>query len=154
MITAPTIPQLLATIRDELEDKVLPQLDDAATKVNVEMMQAVLNQLIERSENEIAWMTEEIAAIEAAAERLGPSLADTTALDAALAAFRGDRAGSMRLSEVTADYQRACEVLSCLGEAAYAAGDTAAIEAVQSLLDDRLATENAAIGEFIAVGRD
>ena len=98
MITAPTIPQLLATIRDELEDKVLPQLDDAATKVSVEMMQAVLNQLIERSENEIAWMMEEMAAIEAAAARLGPTLGDTEALDAAVASFAANRADSMRLT--------------------------------------------------------
>ena len=153
MITAPTIPQLLAAIRDELETAVLPHVDDAATRVNVQMMQAVLNQLIERSEHEIAWMFTEMAAIEAAAERLGPGFEDAT-VDDALTAFRANRAETMQLSAVTADYQRACEVLSRLGEAAYAAGDEAAIEVVQELLDARLATENAAIGEFIAVGRD
>ena len=73
---------------------------------------------------------------------------------AALAAFRGGRAETMHLSVVAADYGRACEVLSCLAEAAYAAGDEAAIAEVQRLIDARLATEQAAIGEFIAVGRD
>lgn len=153
MITAPTMPQLLATIRDELGDKVLPQLDDAPTKVAVEMMQAVLNQLIERAEHEFAWMFGEMAAIEEAAGDLAPGLADAD-LDAALAAFRAERAGDMTLSAVTADYQRASEVLSRLAEAAYGANDAAAIETVQRLIDARLATENAAIGEFIAVGRD
>ena len=153
MITAPTMPQLLATIRDELGDKVLPQLDDAPTKVAVEMMQAVLNQLIERSENEFAWMLGEMAAVEAAAGELGPGLGSAD-LDAALAEFQGNRADTMTLSAVTADYQRASEVLSRLAEAAYAAGDAGAIETVQGLVDARLATENAAIGEFIAVGRD
>ena len=154
MITQPTIPQLLTTIRDELESAVLPHVDDAATRVNVQMMQAVLNQLIERSEHELAWMHAEMAAIEAAAERLTPQLDDTTALDEALGDFRSNRADSLLLSAVTADYQRACEVLSRLGEAAYASGDSGAIAEVQALLDARLATENAAIGEFIAVGRD
>ena len=147
------MPQLLATLRDELESTVMPQLDDAPTKVAVEMMQAVLNQLIERAENEFAWMFGEMAAIEAAAGELGAGLGSAD-LDAALAEFRGSRAQEMTLSAVTADYQRACEVLSCLAEAAYAADDAAAIDTVQGLIDARLATENAAIGEFIAVGRD
>ena len=154
MITQPTIPQLLETIRDELGDKVLPQISDAPTKVSIEMMQAVLNQLIERSENEIAWMIEEMEAIEAAANRLTPTLGNTEALDAALSNFTSKRAESMHLSAVAADYQRACEVLSCLGEAAYADGSDTAISDVQALINARLATENAAIGEFIAVGRD
>jgi len=154
MITQPTIPQLLETIRDELGDKVLPQVADAPTKVSIEMMQAVLNQLIERSEHEIAWMTNEIDAIEDAAERLAPTLSQSDALDAAVVDFTSNRAESMQLSVVTADYQRACEVLSCLGEAAYADGSEAAIADVQTLLNARLATENAAVGEFIAVGRD
>ena len=154
MITQPTIPQLLETIRDELGDKVLPHVDDAPTKVNIEMMQAVLNQLIERSEHEISWMTNEIDAIEDAAERLTPTLSHSDALDAAVANFTSNRAESMQLSAVTADYQRACEVLSCLGEAAYTAGNEAAVGDVQALLNARLATENAAVGEFIAVGRD
>lgn len=153
MITAPTMPQLLATLRDELESTVMPQVDDAPTKVAIEMMQAVLNQLIERAENEFAWMFGEMAAIEAAAGELGPSLGSAD-VDAALAEFRANRADTMTLSAVTADYQRASEVLSRLGEAAYASGDAAAIDTVQGLIDARLATENAAIGEFIAVGRD
>lgn len=153
MITAPTMPQLLETIRDELGDKVMPHVDDAPTKVAIEMMQAVLNALIERAENEFAWMFEEMAAIEAAAGEMGPGLG-SAALDTALAEFQGNRTESMTLSAVTADYQRASEVLSCLGEAAYASGDAAAIDKVQGLIDARLATETAAIGEFIAAGRE
>lgn len=154
MITAPSMPQLLETIRDELGEKVLPQLDDATTKVSVEMMMAVLNQLVVRAENEVAWMLEESAAIDAAADRLLPRLSPASALEEAAAGFRAGRAETMHLSVVAADYQRACEVLSRLAEAAYAAGDADAIETVQELIDRRLATEEAAIGEFIAVGRD
>jgi len=154
MITQPTIPQLLETIRDELGDKVMPQVADATTKVNIEMMQAVLNQLIERSEHEIDWMTNEIAAIQNAAERLTPTLSNSDALDAAVLDLTSNRADSMQLSAITADYERASEVLSRLGEAAYAESNDAAISDVQALLNARLATENAATGEFIAVGRD
>lgn len=153
MITAPSMPQLLETMRDELADKVLPAIDDATTKVTVEMMMAVLNQLVVRSENEIAWMLDECAAIEEAAANYAGAAADS-ALAAALATFRAGRADTMHLSAVAADYGRACEVLSCLAEAAYATGDDAAIAEVQRLIDARLATEQAAIGEFIAVGRD
>lgn len=154
MITAPSMPQLLETIRDELADKVLPEVDDAATKVTVEMIMAVLNQLVARSENEIAWMLEECAAIEAAADRLLSSLPDTSPLGEALTTFRANRAETMHLSAVAADYGRCSEVLSRLAEGAYAAGDDDAIATVQELIDGRLATEQAAIGEFIAVGRD
>ena len=42
VITQPTIPRLLASIQAELTENVLPQLDDPATKVNVEMMTALL----------------------------------------------------------------------------------------------------------------
>ena len=81
MITAPSMPQLLEAIRDELGDKVLPEVDDPTTKVSVEMMMAVLNQLVVRAENEIAWMLEEMAAIEAAGYTPGEDLA--IALDVA-----------------------------------------------------------------------
>ena len=108
MITAPTMPQLLETLRDELGSTVMPQLEDAPTKVAVEMMQAVLNQLIERAENEFAWMFGEMAAIEAAAGELGPSLG-SAAVDAALAEFQANRADTMTLSAVDAPIHSASE---------------------------------------------
>jgi hypothetical protein len=58
------------------------------------------------------------------------------------------------MSHVAESYQRASELLSRLTEAAYASGDGQAIEAVQELMDSRLAIEQEAIGEFVAVGRD
>ena len=107
-----------------------------------------------RTENEIAWMLDESSAIEAAAAELLPTLDGAAAATAALEAHRATPPESMRLSDVTDSYQRASELLSLLTEAAYASGDDQAIDAVQSLVDARLATEQVAIGEFIAVGRD
>ena len=153
MITQPTIPQLLDTMRAELTERVLPLLDDPATKVNVEMVTAVMSALSVRTENEIAWMLEESAAIAAAAEELLPSLNDSAAVIEALEAHRASPPASMRLSHVAESYQRASELMSRLAEAAYASGDDQAIAAVQELNDERLAIEQEAIGEFIAVGR-
>lgn len=154
MITQPAIPRLLESIRDELTDKILPALDDPVLKVNVEMMTAVLNALAVRTENEIQWMLDESAAIEAAASELSSALPDDEALAAALADMQGSRPETMRLSDVAASYGLASEVLSCLTKAAYGSGQEDAIARVETLFDSRLATENAAIGEFIAVGRE
>lgn len=154
MISQPSIPRLLESIRDELGDKIKPALADPTLRVNVDMMMAVLNALVVRTEHEIDWMRAEADAIEVAAERLLPALGDSAPADAALAAYRARRGDSLVLSDVQADYDRAGEVLSCLAAAAYAAGDAAAIAEVEALFAHRLATENTAIGEFIAVGRD
>ncbi len=154
MITQPNIPRLLASIQTELTENVLPKIDDATTKVNVEMMTALLSALTIRTENEIAWMLEESAAIEAAADELLPNLPDTEAATTALEAHRASPPESMRLSHVTESYQRASELLSLLIEAAYSSGDEQAITTVQGLVNARLSIEQEAIGEFIAVGRD
>lgn len=153
MITQPTIPQLLDTLREELAERVLPLIDDPTTKVNVEMVTAVLSALTVRTENEVAWMLEESEAIEAAADELLPTLKDAAAVSEALAAHRASPPSSMRISHVAESYQRASELLSCLAEAAYASGDDQAISKVQSLINARLAIELEAIGEFVAVGR-
>lgn len=154
MISQPAIPRLLESIRDELTSKIKPALEDPTLRVNVDMMCAVLNALVVRTEHEQAWMRAECEAIEAAAAEVLPTLGDSAAADAALEAYRSARTDSLQLSEAQADYDRASEVLSCLAEAAYASGDAAAIAKVEELFASRLGTENTAIGEFIAVGRD
>ncbi|MGI9622530.1 MAG: hypothetical protein ACR2PK_06810 [Acidimicrobiales bacterium] len=154
MITQPSIPRLLESMRDELTEKILPVVDDPVLKVNIEMMTAVLNALAVRTENEIAWMLEESNAIESAANDLSGSMPDSSSLDAALDDLRSNRPESMRLSDVAASYGKASEVLSCLADAAYRSGHAEAIATVEELVDSRLATEQTAIGEFIAVGRE
>lgn len=154
MITQPTIPRLLESMRDELTDKILPAIDDPVLKVNIEMMTAVLNALAVRTENEIAWMLEESDAIEEAAGDLATALPDSAALTSALDDLRAGRPESMRLSDVAATYSIASEVLSCMADSAYGSGQPEAIARVEELMNSRLATEQAAIGEFIAVGRE
>ena len=60
----------------------------------------------------------------------------------------------LELGDVQADYDRAGEVLSCLADAAYAGGSRDAIRTVEMLLDQRLATELAIVGTFVAAGRE
>jgi hypothetical protein len=153
MITQPTIPQLLDTMREELSERVLPLIDDPTIRVNVEMVTALLSALSVRTENEVAWMLEEAEAIEAAADQFVPTLEDAAAVTEALEAHRGSPPASMRVSDVAESYQRASELLARLTEAAYATGDDQAIARVQALMDSRLAIEMEAIGEFVAVGR-
>ena len=101
MITPPTIPQLLDSMRAELSDNILPLIDDPATRVNVEMVTALLSALTVRTENEVAWMLEEAAAIETAATELLPTLQDAGAVTDALEAHRASPPASMRLSHVS-----------------------------------------------------
>ena len=154
MITQPSIPRLPECIRDELTEKIIPAIEDPTVLVSVEMMTQVLSALAVRAENDIEWMRQEADAIEAAAADLAPTFPDADRLAETLDDYRANRVSSMRLSEVCGEYDRAGEVLATLTEAAYTADDAAAIAVVEQLFEQRLSTEQAAIGTFIAVGRD
>ena len=154
MITQPTMQRLLECIRTELTDTVIPAIDDATIVVNVQMITAVLSQLEERVEHELDWMRSECEAIEAAAHRLLGHHPDAAPVTEALETYRTARTDSLLVSEAREDYERASELLSRVAEAAYSIGDPAAIADVEELFEDRLATEQAAIGTFISVGRE
>jgi hypothetical protein len=72
MISQPSIPRLLESIRDELADKIKPALADPTLRVNVDMMMAVLNALVVRTEHEIDWMRAEADAAGSCGCRRGP----------------------------------------------------------------------------------
>ena len=153
MITEPTLARLVASIRTELTETIEPALDPVL-KVNVQMMAAVLSQIEERVEHELAWMRDECEAIEAVAAAAVDGGHGEGPVAEALDRYRATASHGLRLSEAAADYQRASELLSHLAEAAYESGDAERIGVVEGLFEQRLATEQAAIGEFIAVGRD
>ena len=158
MIANPTVPQLLQTIKAELTDKIAPALTDPTHSVTIDMITALLDALAVRTENEIEWMRAESAAIETASaafvERLGDSDDDTRAVAAALGELRTNAPTTLVLSDVRADYDRAGELLSRLADAAYARRDAAGIAVVERLVQQRLDTEMAIVGAFVAVGRD
>jgi hypothetical protein len=154
MISKPTVPQLLQTMKVELAEKIAPALTDPTHTVAVTMMGAILDAISVRVENELAWMREESAAIEAAAAEFVARHPSSAAVADALDQYRSNVTDSLRLSAAQADYDRASEVLSCLADAAYGMGDSDGVAAVERLVDQRLATELAIVGTFVAAGRD
>jgi hypothetical protein len=154
MISKPTMPQLLQTIKAELNDKIAPALSDPTHVVAVRMMGELLDALSVRAENELAWMREECDAIEQAAATYVASHPQATAVQDALSTYRTSRTGSLRLSEAQADYDRAGEVLSRLAEAAFPTDEADAVRSVERLVEQRLATELAIVGTFVAAGRE
>ena len=83
---------------------------------------------------------------------LGVEMPEADGLSAALAADDGG-ARSLYIDEAQADYTLISEVLSCATDAAFGSGDTGRIAAVEELLQQRIANENAVTGTFLAVGR-
>ena len=69
MIAKPTTEQILNDCSRELMEVVLPAVTDETVQVTVFMMDLVLRNAAVRAAHEIAWMTEEIAELEAFAER-------------------------------------------------------------------------------------
>ena len=154
MIAKPTIPQLLQSMKAELNDKIAPALTDPTHTVAIQMMTAVLDALSIRAENEIAWMKHESAAALAAATEWVDRHPTSAAVAEALTAFRAGAVDSLKLSDVQAEYDRAGELLSSLADAAYATGDTDGVRSVERLVQQRLETELAIVGSFVAVGRE
>ena len=136
MLTRPTTEQILRNIVDELQATVAPALPDGPAKVAVGMMTQLLQGCAVRAAHEIGWMHEEIAAIEA---QVGP-----------VAGAHGD---GLHLDDVLPRYHAAGEALAAAVEAAYAAGDTARVEALRQLLEARNAHEMQVVGALELVGR-
>lgn len=140
-------------MKAELTDKIIPGLSDPTLVVNVQMMTALLGALSVRVEHELDWMRSECARIDAAADTVLAARPGAAAVAEAQADYRAQRTDSLLLSAAQADYERAGELLSRITEEAYASGDASLVSLVEDLFADRLATEQAAIGTFVAVGR-
>lgn len=154
MISRPTTTQLLEVVRQELTDRVAPAVTDPQVATSLHMIDHILRTLAVRAEHELGWMAEEMAAIENVGQRVAASaLPGAAAVAEALTEFRAEVSPSLHAADVTADYNRATEVLSRAVEATFASdGDLRA--AVTALLDQRLANETDVIGEdFALVGR-
>jgi hypothetical protein len=158
VIAHPTVPQLLQTIKSELTDKIAPALSDPTHLVTIDMITALLDALSVRTENEVEWMRNESTAIEDAAAafvaRLGSGDDRVDRVAEALDDLRANAPSTLTLGDVRADYDRAGEVLSRLADAAYAMSDAAGVADVERLVQQRLDTEMAIVGSFVAVGRE
>jgi hypothetical protein len=151
MITQPSTSRLIEVIRGQLADVVAPNVTDPAAAGALHMIDRVLQTLEVRAENEIAWMIEAIGEIQLVATEVVPGLPDPAGASAALA--RLEPGDSLKLSDVSADFDRAGRLLSELLEATVGL-DGAARERVLGLLDRRLERELAVQGaDFALVGR-
>lgn len=146
MITHPSTPELIGQVRRQLSDVIAPAIGDEQLHGLLGMLDSLLHRAAVRAEYEIAWMCEEIDAIEHMAT--GPGR-DNDRIAEALSRLEAGRRSSYEASAVAAEYRLAGEVL-CRG--LEAAGDAAV--ASRAILNRRLAREAEVLGDFALVARD
>ncbi|MEG3586136.1 MAG: hypothetical protein VX353_02445 [Actinomycetota bacterium] len=135
MLTQPTTDKILLAIADDLNAIVLPAVDDEQAKVLLGQIDQLLRRLSRRSATEIAWMVEEIHAIN---ETLGRESKEIT---------------NLLLADVAEQYS---EVSGALGDAideAFANNDEAMIGKLKNLLTLRIEKEQEILGQLDLVGR-
>ena len=134
MLTQPTTDKILLAIANDLNTVVLPAVDDEQAKVLLGQIDQLLRRLSRRSATEIAWMTEEINAIN---EVLG----------------REDRGvTSLLLADVAAEYSEASGALGEAIDEAFAANDEDMIKKLKNLLSLRIEKEQEILGQLDLVG--
>ena len=146
MITHPSAAELIGQVRQQLGSAIAPAIDNEQLLGLLGMLDSLLQRAAVRAEYEIAWMREEIDAIEHMAN--GPGR-DDEGIAEALARLKAERGSSYEASAVAAEYRLASEVL-CRG--LEAAGDAA--EVSRAILNRRLAREAEVLGDFALVARD
>ena len=152
MISRPTTEQVLLDCCRVLEDDVLPAVADEPTQVRLVMLGKVLSNAAVRAAHEVAWMREEIGAIDAYAR----AVAATTASDELRATLEALAAGphdSLHLDDVVEVYVRASDVLSAALEAALADGHAEFVREGEALLAARLTHEDDVVGGWESAGR-
>jgi hypothetical protein len=151
MITQPSSIRIIEVIRQELAATVLPSVTDPQVIASLHMVDHILGTLAVRAEHEIAWLVEEttdLATLGREAVGADPGVARVAA---ALAALDATPADSLHLTDVSARYSLATELLSCMIEELPSGSDLRT--AAEAKLDARLEHEVAVIGEFELVGR-
>jgi len=134
MIAAPTTEQILNECSRELMEVILPAVDDQTVQVAIFMMDLVLRNAAVRAAHEIAWMTDEVAALDEFSGRTSET-------------------GGSHLDEVVERYGRASEAFSAALEAAVASGDEASATEGRALLARRVAHEQEIMCGWSPVGR-
>ncbi len=135
MLTQPTTDKILLAIANDLNAIVLPVVDDEQAKVLLGQIDQLLRRLSRRSATEIAWMVEEINAIN---ETLGRE---------------GKEVTSLLLADVAAEYSEASGVLGDAIDEAFAANNEGMIIKLKNLLSLRIEKEQEILGQLDLVGR-
>jgi hypothetical protein len=108
MISRPTTQQLLDDCARELRENVIPALTDPTVIVNLQMMELVIQSCALRAGHEIAWMAEEVAAIDAYVAAVCTGHAE---VGPALDALRNAPAAGLHLTDRADEYHLAGEEL-------------------------------------------
>jgi len=135
VLTQPTTDKILLAIADDLNSFVLPAVNDAQAKVLLGQIDQLLRRLSRRSANEIAWMVEEIQAMN---EAIGREPQEIT---------------SLVLADVAAEYSEASGALGDAIDEAFANEDAATIAKLKNLLSLRIEKEQEILGQLDLVGR-
>lgn len=150
MMSQPTVAQLVTAVRSQLETAILPTIDDAGQQKLLAMVDHILATVQIRSEHEIDWMVSHTDAVVAlATDAVGTGDA-VPGVAAALDRYRARRRGTLRTSDVTADYGLAAEILSVLLETTADGGGDIARQA-QALLAADVTRGVEVVGEFTLV---
>jgi hypothetical protein len=152
MIGRPTTEQVLLDCSRVLLDDVLPAVADETMQVRLVMLEKVLRNAAVRAAHEIAWMREEVGAIDAYARTVAAATGDD-GRRAALDDLAGGPHDSLHLADVTDVYCRAGDLLSAALEAALRSGHTDLVREGEALLAARLAHENEIVGGWVSAGR-
>ncbi len=149
MIIRPSTPQVLVDIVEELNREILPLLTDTTAQIRMHMITSVLSQCAGRAEQEIALMREESVAYRSYATRVAEATGDEDLTAAIDASALGD---DLRLSAVSDQYAVASDMLATALEAALDAGLAELVAEGESLLTNRIATEQN-LTELTTAGR-
>jgi hypothetical protein len=152
MIGRPTTEQVLLDCSRVLMDDVLPAVADETTQVRLVMLEKVLRNAAVRAAHEIAWMREEVAAIDAFVRTVAAATGDE-GLRASLDDLAEGPRNSLHLADVTDIYCRAGNLLSAALEAAVRSGRTDLLRDGETLLAARLEHENQIVGGWVSAGR-
>lgn len=151
MITRPTTDQLLEDICRELLEEILPALSDETLQVRVVMAETVLRNAAVRAAHEIAWMSEESAALAAFARVVEARVSDDD-LTASLADVETAPTG-LHLADVVERYERAGRAFSAALDTAQRSGATDLVLQGRAMLRDRVETEKVVMANYGVVGR-
>ena len=154
MITRPSCSELLEAVRLELKNSVTPAVSDQKVAGLLAMLDSILGGVVRRSDHEVAWMREEIAEIETAAQAVIGGHADGQGKVAkALAALQAGRSLDLHVPSMQREYDLAGEALSCALEAGLKAGGEIRTK-VERALKTRMDREVHIRGEFALAARD
>jgi hypothetical protein len=151
VITRPTTDQLLEDICRELIEEILPALSDETLQVRVVMAETVLRNAAVRAAHEIAWMSEESAALTAFA-RVVEARGSDDLLAASLSDVETAPTG-LHLADVVERYERAGRAFSAALDTAQRSGATDLVLQGRAMLRDRVETEKVVMANYGVVGR-